>query len=1842
MQLPKISDDIFSWGVSLGQILVGIEWIGDISTHQGKWISIYYALADDMHFSQWIGGARYLKLDDNATAVPEAGEEETIPNVTLLTQHERKEDKVCISEGKWWYSPVESLKEEVKSTATSCLNDTFAEVKTEISSVLDKIYGEMGKAIDSVDKPTIAAILGNLMHIAVNPLITTIATSVVNILISIGIVGVTMIASASKIVTRFFESLRGYMAPKPQDMPMSIQAMPESDDCGERDRDAEAAGWCSLIYNGLLSMLNISMKKPKTWAQWQEVIVKDFSNSTRGANQVFLFIRNTMKCIRKMLDYILGRSNTDYNLLQVLESDPEVLKAWCKEVLFLTDPTVRREMFGQANYADRVYDAQLFGQTLIGDIASELRTAHNSAAIAKLFDKVTLLKDDLLEAGEHPHVRKMPFTIYVHGESGIGKSYLSTALGVALLKEIRYQTKYGLKCTLNAQSDYWDQCNHQPILEIDDLWAVSTPGALEKQLLTVFQVCSPIVLSPPKAALEEKKMRYNPEIFYINSNYDFPVYNDVLKEALWRRRDILIKAEKSMTKVKGCPHCYAGKTIEEAGPSWLADFHHLQFSIAQNVRDDKTLYDGPYTYDQFLKIVKDRFIANRERERINFTNRVLEHESLQVPIDDDDVDSGILDRFNAIQSKRKFEYSKFYHRTLKNDVNSFIAQCQESIICKYKNLSSIDIKSVIDKIKYWTYMSECEDHVIPWIDGKPCILPEAPATTSPYAKIKNLLQDEGSISRYHESLEDIELIQLRSLVDENIISEREYTKTISDLQKVHDSGFILNAVLEYYRVSIRKMYAIDANLVSTVPKIIDFILSHAAADKGVHYCMHFCSYADDSVLANKEIVFSFDGEDYVISSKCQVKKNLERCIFLSKYIEYLWFDRWLKKHPSHRLAYSRNNVKHLPLYLSTDNIREILVPDGIIKQLYLWLSIRWKEQLSPVVSRIFWWVKSAWPKICSVLLSIGVFSAVAAPVFRHTTAVEKQTAMQALDFPMHTEMYKHGEREWTRLVNDPKSNPIFPENTVYSTGAPNIVSTVTSRPPVLIRSEASQQSEHVSSLIKNNTVIMRFYYENEGVMDSFRCLVLRSRQVLVLRHYLEIAKARKDKITRQSLIFDHNSAQRTNGCELNIDWFSLTGIHFNNTLGNNTFDSNYIVLELPGSIPEFKSLEKFICPWNEWNSIGRSGTLVVGASTIHKDLPIQWVDYMPMCINSKGPTSRVVMTKCFRYPIHGAGMCGSILLCNNKEKPIIGMHVAGVDGVNGYGLAEPLFREIISDIPVLEDRPQINIIEPVLLNPDESDVNLGKMLYNIGCVDKKDAQHQNGKSMIKPSIIQGVFEVRTEPNPLSINDPRLPKSKQSPLELGCEKHGLPNLAIEDDILKLAEDHLCNKILSKVIPLRSKVGVLSEQVAVCGEVDIPEYNALSFGTSAGFPLSKYKPSSESGKRFLFDMDETAQGYKLKNFHPKLRSLLDVTNQMRKRNIKPMTVFSDCLKDTTLPKEKCRILGKTRIFSISPVQYTIPFRQYNLDFMAAYRRARFDVNHAIGININSLEWTDLATRLQSKGPKLVTGDYSNYGPSLNLECVEAACRIILAWYKKYGSTDEETKVRAILLQELVSAYHLCGNLIYRVPCGIPSGSPITDILNSLVGNLYIYCSWIGITKKSLNEYERHCYEIVYGDDLIMNISNEIAPIFNTVSMGKWFGKYFIKFTDADKTGTLIEYNDISTATFLKHSFVSHPYRPYVIMARLDPISVEGCANWIKCDKKSNPKLATQINAVMCCQLSFGHGPEYFNFVRSKLQASLQDKNIFQPLPTWEELDRRIYDTPESKVVNYDIDDYYIIDN
>jgi len=350
---------------------------------------------------------------------------------------------------------------------------------------------------------------------------------------------------------------------------------------------------------------------------------------------------------------------------------------------------------------------------------------------------------------------------------------------------------------------------------------------------------------------------------------------------------------------------------------------------------------------------------------------------------------------------------------------------------------------------------------------------------------------------------------------------------------------------------------------------------------------------------------------------------------------------------------------------------------------------------------------------------------------------------------------------------------------------------------------------------------------------------------------------------------------------------------------------------------------------------------------------------------------------------------------------------------------------------------------------------------------------------------------------------------------------------------------------------------------------------------------------------------------------------------------MTVFTNCLKDQKLASAKVLLPGRTRIFGIAPVDYSIHARQYYLDFLVAYQEARFDAEHAIGINKDSMEWSQMTRELLNMSPFIITGDYSKFGPTLMSKCVWATFKIMIEWYERFGlTTPEDTMVRESLAYEHMFAKHLMLNLIYRTFCGQPCGTPFTTVLNDMTNKLYIRCAWNYIFSPSrvgkINDqyiqpssFRKYVKMLTYGDDLIASIVEFLVKYFNAKTIGEFLEMYGLTFTDSRKSSTIVAYASLydDSTTFLKSTFKKHPFRGGVFIHQLEPKVIYETCNWIM---KSRDDRGMSVQACQAMMLNaFGLGRERYTEMREKVLSFWGEKGVFVCIPTWDEEDMRMFD-------------------
>nr|QPN36967.1 polyprotein [Ganwon-do Ifla-like virus] len=672
-------------------------------------------------------------------------------------------------------------------------------------------------------------------------------------------------------------------------------------------------------------------------------------------------------------------------------------------------------------------------------------------------------------------------------------------------------------------------------------------------------------------------------------------------------------------------------------------------------------------------------------------------------------------------------------------------------------------------------------------------------------------------------------------------------------------------------------------------------------------------------------------------------------------------------------------------------------------------------------------------------------------------------------------------------------------------------------------------------------------------------------------------------------------------------------------------NSAICVVKLPVSYPPFKDIRKHIANLSEHERVSTEGSFL--EYNCFRDAPIATSEVsIKYCqnLNINGRDDYDAQSLCgvYAYRKHGSGKCGSILSVSRPDNKIIGMHVAGG---NGIGYSQPLIREMFEDLEVFKPT------EAEMLSAEYSKIDIPCSVLELGVLPKELVPGVAEKSRIKPSILfDRVYQHQTEPAPLSFKDPRiqrLPKEERfDPLVEGVSKHGLIPTGFDREDLERCIEDLSDKIIATCRPIFPDGDeLMSDGEVFQGIPGIPEYKGLALDTSEGYPLILERPKTAKDKKWLFDFDPETK--ELKDIKPELRDLMIHNQHLREEGIIPFTIFQNCLKDSRVPNEKVLQKGKTRVFAISPIEFTWACKKYFGHFQAAFQKGRFENECAVGINCDSIEWTELARYFTERGfTKFVTGDYKAFGDTLDSDCVEGAFRIIRNWYKHYYG-DQWDKMREVLCHEVLHVPRLAKNLVYRMFCGIPSGFFLTVEINTLVNCLYNRLAYLHIMKETkyntLADFNRFVRLSTYGDDLLESISDEIIEWFHFNSISAFLASKGIAFTDSLKSvgKEIPNYYSISEVTYLKRSFVKHPYRE-VMLGPLPEESAKDMVNW---NWDCNDRIAAALeNSRASLNAMYGHGEEAYSKWRKELLKFWSEYDgVYFHAKTWKEIDSKIFD-------------------
>lgn len=507
-----------------------------------------------------------------------------------------------------------------------------------------------------------------------------------------------------------------------------------------------------------------------------------------------------------------------------------------------------------------------------------------------------------------------------------------------------------------------------------------------------------------------------------------------------------------------------------------------------------------------------------------------------------------------------------------------------------------------------------------------------------------------------------------------------------------------------------------------------------------------------------------------------------------------------------------------------------------------------------------------------------------------------------------------------------------------------------------------------------------------------------------------------------------------------------------------------------------------------------------------------------------------------------AGDCGSVVFVNDKHSvgTLLGLHYCG----NGsYGAATILTRQFVESItssylPQCSDHENgcLFHLRPLTLNLGDHDIRPPKCakestsdelitsfgLERIGTVEKP--LHVCRKSKLRATQFYSVFNGYI----YKFKYPAVLVADPDPYDVAISKYATPDCHIGSFFCTLASQNYMEKI--KKHSYNDPRDVLSFEIACTGIHGDSSWNSIPRKTSPGYPWSDI--CKKGGKKDFFgeEGDYTFDSPQCQL----LRKRVEYVIYKAKRGQRLLHLYCDAMKDELRSEDKV-IAKKTRLISGAPLDYVVCCRMYFGSFVSSFIKRRIYNGSAVGINGYSIEWTDLANYLLRCGSNIIAGDFSGFDTTQTKEILWEIFDIIDKWYG-----DENSGIRKVLWMDVVNSVHFHGDELLIMEHCLPSGHPLTSIINTMYVNILFRMCWMKIqdSARSIEWFDNFVSLVAYGDDNICAVHDSpLGAKFNYQTLSKAMKFFGMEYTDEDKQGVdnIGPYKELSECSFLKRGFI-----------------------------------------------------------------------------------------------------------
>nr|BAO09701.1 polyprotein [Hepatovirus A]BAO09704.1 polyprotein [Hepatovirus A] len=643
-------------------------------------------------------------------------------------------------------------------------------------------------------------------------------------------------------------------------------------------------------------------------------------------------------------------------------------------------------------------------------------------------------------------------------------------------------------------------------------------------------------------------------------------------------------------------------------------------------------------------------------------------------------------------------------------------------------------------------------------------------------------------------------------------------------------------------------------------------------------------------------------------------------------------------------------------------------------------------------------------------------------------------------------------------------------------------------------------------------------------------------------------------------------------------YFNRGGTYYSISAGNVVIQSldvgfqDVVLMKVP-TIPKFRDItQHFIKKGDVPRALNRLATLVTtvnGTPMLISEGPLK-MEEKATYVHKKndGTTVDLTVDQAWRGKGEGLpGMCGGALVSSNQsiQNAILGIHVAGG---NSILVAKLVTQEMFQNIDKKIESQRIMKVEFTQCSMNV----VSKTLFR-----KSPIHHHIDKTMINfPAAM-----------PFS-------KAEIDPMAVMLSKYSLP-IVEEPEDYKEASVFYQNKIVGKTQLVDD---FLDLDMAITGA---PGIDAINMDSSPGFPYVQEKLT----KRDLIWLDENGL---LLGVHPRLAQRILFNTVMMENCSDLDVVFTTCPKDELRPLEKV-LESKTRAIDACPLDYTILCRMYWGPAISYFHlNPGFHTGVAIGIDPDR-QWDELFKTMIRFGDVGLDLDFSAFDASLSPFMIREAGRIM----SELSGTPSH--FGTALINTIIYSKHLLYNCCYHVCGSMPSGSPCTALLNSIINNINLYYVFSKIFGKSPVFFCQALRILCYGDDVLIVFSRDVQ-IDNLDLIGQKivdeFKKLGMTATSADKN--VPQLKPVSELTFLKRSF-------NLVEDRIRPAISEKTIWSLIAWQRSNAEFEQNLENAQW--FAFMHGYEFYQKFYYFVQSCLEKEMIEYRLKSYDWWRMRFYD-------------------